>query len=228
MTGEDFFQKLKDAVLNGEEDSVADLVRKALDEGLNPLDILKKGLAAGVNEIADKFDKGEIYLPEVMMSADTFSRGEEVIRSVIKGQSETTKGTVVIGTAYGDIHDIGKTLVSTFLRVNEFRVFDLGTDVEPEKFIKACKENNADIVGVSTLLSSSFPFSRDVKDMLEIEGIREKTYFIVGGGSINPDRAKDAKADGYARYAHSAVELCEELISKRPKPPLSELMVKGE
>lgn len=226
---EEIIQKLKEAVVMGDEDSAAKLAKRALEEGVDPVIALREGLEEGMKELAEKFEEGEVYLPEVMIGADAFERGEEVLSSAIsENKRREFKGKVVIGTVYGDIHDIGKSLVATLLKINGFDVIDLGSDVETKKFVSTCKEVGSNIVALSCLLSSSVPFMSDVRDWLKNEGMRENTYLIVGGGTVNPDRAMDIGADGYGRYAEDAVRLCEELVREKPNPPLDKPIVKGE
>ena len=227
---EEILRRLKEAVIKGDENGAVEIVKKALHEGLDPIRIMKEGLAEGVRELGENWEKGDIFLPDVMIGADVLKRASDVLSPVIeKGRmKEFIKGKVVIGTCRGDIHDIGKDLVATLLKVNGFEVIDLGADVEPGKFLEARKNEGADIVAMSCLLSTSVPFMYDVRDRLESDGVRDKTYFIVGGGTMNPDRAADLRADGYGRHGENAVKLCNDLLSERPQAPLVQPLVKED
>ncbi len=227
---EEILLRLKEYVIKGDEEKAVELVKRALNEGMDPVRIMKEGLAEGVKALGESWEKGDIFLPDVMIGADVLKRASDILSPVIeKGRmKDYIKGKVVIGTCRGDIHDIGKDLVATLLKVNGFEVIDLGADVDPAKFVEARKNGEADMVALSCLLSTSVPFMYDVRDRLEAEGLREKTYLIVGGGTMNQDRAQDLRADGYGRHGENAVQLCNLLLSERPKAPLAEPIVREE
>ncbi len=227
---EEILSRIKDAVIKGDENGAVELVKRALNEGIDPIRIMKGGLAEGVKALGDSWEKGDIYLPEVMVGADVLKAASDVLSPVIeKGRmKDYMKGKVVIGTCKGDIHDIGKDLVATLLKVNGYEVIDLGADVDSGKFVEARKNEGADIVALSCLLSTSVPFMYDVRDRLEADGLRDKTYLIVGGGTMNLARAEDLKADGYGRHGENAVQLCNLLLSEKPRAPLDQPVVKED
>lgn len=226
----EILEKMKEAVIEGNEDLAEKISKKALEKGIDPLKALREGLGKGMIELGEKFERGDIYLPEIMIGADAYERAEKILLQSVTAEkvSEASKGTVVIGTVYGDIHDIGKSLVATLLRVNGYKIIDLGVDVPTKKFLETCKEVHPDILGLSCLLSSSLAYQEDVREWLEAEGMRKEIYFIVGGGPVNPESARAVKADGYGRYCEDAVILCNQLMEKKPVPPLGEPVIVGE
>ena len=170
--------------------------------------------------------RGPNKIEEVVV---TLEAGLAILRPKLleKAGAKGLKGKVVIGTAYGDIHDIGKNLVSTFISVAGFEVFDLGKDIPPKDYIQKAKEVEADIISISCLVSPSMYYQRDVIELLDAMGIREKYYVIVGGGPITTEWTKQIGSDGYGKYAEDAVKLCEELMASGKKPGSGEPLLIG-
>ena len=173
--------------------------------------------------IGEKFGRFEVFLPEVMLAADAMKAGIGVLRPHISEEqmAKQIKGKVVIGTVYGDIHDIGKNLVATMLEVAGYEVYDLGNDVEPKKFLEKVKEVTADIVAMSCLLTPSMYYQKDVIELLKEMDIRDKIWAIIGGSPITPDWTKDVGADGWGRHSDDAVGVANMLMengSELPKP----------
>lgn len=220
MDEKTLLEQLKIAVAEGEEDDAVELVRKALDMGMAPLDILNQGAVKGMDLIGEQYSQGEAFLPELVMSGDAMT---SVLELLFSGMSEEEKaqnkaGVVVIGQAKGDVHDIGKNIVVALLAVNGFEVYDLGTDVEVKQFAEKAREVGADIVGVSTLLTTSLPYMRDTVKYFQDTGLREKVRIIFGGGPVTPEFVTQAGANGWSRSAMDCVEMCKQLMQRDPGP----------
>jgi 5-methyltetrahydrofolate--homocysteine methyltransferase len=204
--------KIKDSVIAGEVDEVKDLVQKAVDEGQEIKKILSEGLIAGINIVGNKYESGEFFLPEMVIAASAMKEGLKVLSPLLKQGDIESAGTVVLGTAQGDIHDIGKSIVGTMLEGAGFMVTNIGVDVAPEKFVEAAKEKNADIIGVSALLTTTMVKMEDVIKAAKEAGLKAKV--MVGGASVTQEFADKIGADGYAPDAPSAVGKARELVKK--------------
>jgi len=204
--------KIKDSVIAGEVDEVKDLVQKAVDEGQEIKKILSEGLIAGINIVGEKYDSGEFFLPEMVIAASAMKEGLNILNPLLKQGDIESAGTVVLGTAQGDIHDIGKSIVGTMLEGAGFMVTNIGVDVAPEKFVEAAKEKNADIIGVSALLTTTMVKMEDVIKAAKEAGLKAKV--MVGGASVTQEFADKIGADGYAPDAPSAVGKARELVKK--------------
>lgn len=197
--------------LNGGE--LETLISKCLEHGLSALEILD-AMARGMEEVGRKYESQEYFLSELIFSGEIFKRGMKLLEPYLKGGSVGgTKGVVVVGTVMNDLHDIGKNIFITLLLAAGFKVIDLGVDVPPEKFVEAVRENNASIVGISALLTSTAPGIRDVVKLLEKEGLREKVKVIVGGAALTHEMAKELGADAYAETAVKGVEICKKWVA---------------
>jgi len=224
---EEILAGLKRNVIDGNADEAKRMAEEAISNGLDPVLIVEKGLSEGMKVIGEQFEKLEIFLPSVVLAADAMKAAMEVLRPrLTQGQSEKMKkGVVVIGTCYGDVHDIGKNFVSAMLEAAGYEVHDLGTDVPVHGFISKAREVKADIIGLSALLSTSAWYQRDLINSLREMGIRDKYWVIVGGGATTPEWAKEIAADGYGKLSTDAVKLCNRLVSERPAPPLHETVI---
>lgn len=207
------FEGLSSAVITGDEERVKSLVREFLDSGVDPLEVINKGLIAAMMALGERFKTGEAFLPEVMMAAKAMKGGMEVARPRLLNREVPSAGTVLIGTVKDDLHDIGKNLVGMMLESVGFKVIDLGIDVAPEKFVQAVKEYKPDMIGMSALLTMTMPYMKDTIGLLEKEGLKNKVKVIVGGAPVSKDYADEIGADGYAPDAASAVELCKRLLA---------------
>lgn len=192
---------------------VKSAVERALQGNIDPLEVINDGLIAGMNVVGKKFREGEMFVPEVLMAAESMRAGMEIIKPKLMGKEIPTIGTAVVGTVEGDLHDIGKNLVIMMLEIAGFKVIDLGIDVAPDEFVKAAKENNAVLVGMSALLTTTMMKMKDTIDALEKAGTRKGVKVIVGGAPVSQDFADDIGADGYAPDAASAAELAKKLAS---------------
>lgn len=215
MSCSEFLAGISAALSALDENTVDRLVKEALEAGCGVLDIIERGLTPGMREVGEKFEKGEYFLPELLLSADIFSKAMNFLQPLIeKGAAQTRRGRVVIGTVKGDIHDLGKNLVAVMLRVDGFEVIDLGVDVPAEKFVEAVRRYSPDIVGMSALLTTTMLEMRNVIDALKAAGLRGKVKVIVGGAPVTEEYAKEIGADAYARDAVEAVKKCRELVSQ--------------
>ncbi len=204
---------LADAVIRGDQNEAVNLTKQAIEEGVSPDAILNEGLIAGMSVVGEKFKNNEYYVPEVLIAARAMKSAMELLRPLLAESGVEPKGTVVIGTVRGDLHDIGKNLVAMMLEGGGFRVVDLGVDVPPEKFVEAAQENDAQIVGLSALLTTTMPAMKDTIEAFEQAGARDKVRVIIGGAPVTQDYADEIGADGYAPDAAAAVDKVNELLS---------------
>jgi 5-methyltetrahydrofolate--homocysteine methyltransferase len=207
--------EIKNSLINLDIDKTLELVKKAIDQGFKPLDIINT-MAEGMKVIGDMFERGEYFISDLIVASEIFKEVMKILEPLIMKEKEVMKpiGRVVIGTIEGDIHDIGKNLVATMLRVNGFEVIDLGVDVSPQKFVEAVKQYNPDIVGMSALLTSTMMNMRKVIETLEKEGLRDKVKVIIGGAPITEEFAKRIGADAYGENAIVAVDICRKLAEE--------------
>ena len=208
--------KIAEAVAEGEDDTAVELVKEAFSRGMDPMTVLNQGAGAGMNKISEDYSNGEAYLPELVLAGDAMTAVNDVIFEEISKNGETgqKKGTVVIGQAKGDVHDIGKNIVSALLSCNGYKVYDLGIDVPVKRFFDTAMEVKADIVAMSTLLTTSLPFMDDALRYIVDTGNRNKMFYILGGGPVTPEFAAKVGADGWSRTAFDCVDLCDQLMSK--------------
>ena len=195
-------------MLDGEDKDAEALAKQALELGLEPLDCITKGLTRGIQQVGELFGKGECFLPELVISANAMKAAMKILEPALAGgQQREVVGRVVIGTMEGDLHEIGKSLVATMLVANGFQVIDLGVDIPASEFIKAIKENNATIVGASTLLTTTMMQQKKLIEAIEEAGLRKQVKVMVGGAPVTKAYAEQIGADGYAEDAVSAVAL---------------------
>ncbi|MGQ4832690.1 MAG: corrinoid protein [Candidatus Asgardarchaeia archaeon] len=218
-TKEKLFKEMRDALFAYDKDKIIELTKKSLELGIDPLETIEKGLAEPIRVIGDMFERMEIFLPELMMAAEAMKAGVDILKEVIEKQKKSveSKGRIVIGTIEGDIHDIGKTIVVALLRANGFEVYDIGKDVPIPKFLEEAEKVNADIIGVSALLTTTMTKQRDLIKFIVDSGKRDKYFIIVGGAPTTEEWAKEIGADGWAPNAVEAVKLCERLMQKKRK-----------
>ncbi len=203
--------KLREQVIEGEEEQVVELVKEALDRGIDVGTIVQDGLIEAMNIVGPKMASGELFIPEVLRCAEAMKEGLEIVKPMLKAGDVKSKGKVVIGTVKGDLHDIGKNLVAMMLESSGFEVIDLGISQPEENFIRAVEEHNPDIVGVSALLTTTLPAMRDTVKVLKEKGISAKV--IVGGAPVDEDFAREIGADGYAFDGAEAVLLAKKLMA---------------
>ncbi len=207
-------KKLAENLIAGKADEVRRLTQAAIDEGVPIEEILEEGLIAGMDVVGERFRNNEIFVPEVLISARAMKAGMELLRPLLRASGVETRGKIVMGTVKGDLHDIGKNLVAMMLEGAGFEVIDLGINVTPEKFLQAVRENEAQVVGMSALLTTTMVGMRDVVELIKREeGGHVKA--IVGGAPVTPSFAEEIGADGYAPDATSAVDLVKRLLDVR-------------
>jgi len=216
MSKQEILKRIADLVANGDEDGAVEAVKEALDAGISVKEVLNDGAQIGMNKVGDDYSAGEAFLPELVCAGDTFGRILNVIFDNTDGDESAAnlRGKVVLGQAAGDVHDIGKNIVIALLAVNGFKVVDLGIDVPAKTFYEKAEEIGADIVGISSLLTTSMPYMKDTLQYFVDTGIRERYRFVVGGGPVTPTYATEIGADGWGRTAFDCVNLCKRLMEK--------------
>jgi len=205
-------QGLASSLISGKRDEVAAKVQQALDDGTDVEKILSEGLIAGMQVVGEKFKNNEFYVPEVLIAARAMKAGMELLAPKLADAGVKPVATVVIGTVKGDLHDIGKNLVSMMLQGGGFEVVDLGTDVAPEKFVETAQEKGAKVVAMSALLTTTMPQMANVIKAMQEAGLSGKTKAMIGGAPVTQNYADEIGADGYAPDAASAVDKAQELI----------------
>ena len=216
MSTEEILDKLDAAVEKYDDDAARAAAEEAVRKDIDPAVAIKEGLMKGLLNIGGKWAKGEAFITEVMLAANAFKAGLDILepKLVQKGKHLETSGKVVIGTVRGDIHDIGKSIVAAMLKATGFEVIDLGVDVAPEKFVEAVKKNQPHIVGMSALLTTSMLEQRKVIDALREAGIRDKVKVIVGGAPLTKAWAEEIGADAYGEDAFEAINKTKLLVAK--------------
>ncbi len=210
---EEIYQKLAQAVIDGEVEDVKALANQALELGLDPLVCINEGLTKGIQKVGELFSTGEYYLPELIIGADVMKAGLDILEpAMLADQKREIVGKVVLGTVEGDLHEIGKTLVGTMLTANGFQVIDIGVDKKSDDFIKAIIESDAAIVGASALLTTTMLKQKELINAIEEAGLRKRVKIMVGGAPVTDSYAKEIGADGYAEDAISAVDMAFRLI----------------
>jgi corrinoid protein of di/trimethylamine methyltransferase len=214
MEKEERLDKLRNAMTDLERENVTAYTQKALEEGLEPLEIIDRGLLPGLNAVGKQFENEEIFLPELMISALLFQNAMAILQPRIKamGGVARKKGTVVMGTVKGDMHYIGKNILRLLLEISGFEVHDLGVDVDPLKFVRTAREVNADIIALSALLTTTLVGQKDVIEALQGQDVRGQFKVMVGGGAVTARWAEQIGADGYAETAYAAVEMAESFV----------------
>jgi methanogenic corrinoid protein MtbC1 len=209
---EELFERLSDAVLELDEDLTKALSQEVVDRGYDAWEALEKGLVLGVNRAGKLFDEEEYFVPELLIAADAMYGGLEILRPHIKKESYGQPRKVVIGVVQGDTHDIGKNLVRIMLEVSGFEVHDLGRDVPPAKFVDYAIEVGADIIALSTLMTTTMEQMAEVVRILDRQQVRRNFKVIVGGSPLSQQFSDRIGADGYAPKAAQAVQLCKRLM----------------
>ncbi|MFZ2097634.1 MAG: cobalamin-dependent protein [Anaerolineales bacterium] len=207
---------LSEALISGDIDASVASAQRALNQGVLPLDLIQQVIVPTLTKVGQNFQDFVIFLPELMASGDAAEKVTAILEKVMvaSGQNVMSLGTVVIGTVENDVHDIGKNIVSTLLRSHGFKVIDLGRDVAPSAFLDAAQKENADIIAMSSLMTTTRPSTRSTINIFGEMNLRGQYKFIVGGGCITQEWANEIGADGYAADAAAAVEVCKSIITK--------------
>jgi trimethylamine corrinoid protein len=211
---EDLLAAMRQSVIDGDTDAAAELARQALAAGVDPLTAIEDGFVPGMHEVGEQFRSGDLYLPDMMLAARAMQKAIGILEPEMLGRSaqRRTLGRVVIGTAKGDIHEIGKNLVGLMLTAGGFEVHDLGVDVAPERFVEKVREVDANVVGISALLTTTMVGQRAVIQALDDAGLRDGLKVIVGGAPVTRAWAEEIGADGYGEDAVGAVTMARTLL----------------
>jgi corrinoid protein of di/trimethylamine methyltransferase len=228
MGKKETYKKIFEAVEDGDTDSLVALINEVIDkadpddfnpEGLDPLEIIQNGMMPGLKHIGELFGEGEVFLPEMLMAAEAFQEGMKIIepRLTETGIELEKTGTVVFGTVLTDIHEIGKNIVITLMKTHGFEVIDLGANVSPTTFVEKAEAARADVIAMSSLMTTTMTYQKDVIDYLKEKGLRDKYIVLVGGGPVNKEWAEQIGADGSSESAVGAVDMAEKLIANRKR-----------
>jgi len=215
MSADDFdYPTMARALILGDRETVAAKTREGLARAMNPKDLIFRGLIPGMDVVGEKFRRNEYYVPQVLLSARAMYAGLDLLKPLITAAATADDyyGTVVIGTAQGDLHDIGKNLVAMMLEGAGFKIVNLGRDVAPEKFVEAVREHHANIVGISALMTTTMPAMKRTIDALERAGLRQQVKVMVGGAPVSQAFADEIGADGYAKDSTLAVARAKTLV----------------
>lgn len=207
-------EQISGLLQQGDDEKVLELTGKAIAQSIPPKDILDEGLISGMNVVGERFKNHEIFLPEVLLAARAFYAGMDQLKPLLIKEDLPDLGKIVIGTVQGDLHDIGKNLVGIMLRGAGFEVIDLGKDIPAEKFVETAKHEQAEIIGMSALLTTTQPAMKTVIELLREQGLNAKIRTIVGGAPVSEEFAREIGADAYAYDAASAVECVKQLMEE--------------
>ena len=205
--------KIREGLNEYDPDIVEKAVKEAVEKGIDPLEAIDI-LTSTLREIGEKFDRMEIFIPELMMAAEAMKTGLAILEPLLQKGAVKTRGTIVIGTVEGDIHDIGKTIVATFLTGAGFKVIDIGVDRTISEFAEAVEKYNPDVVGVSALMTTTMSMQEELISYFKKRGIRDKTKIIIGGAVVTEEYAQKIGADGFGSNAIEAVEVAKRLMSR--------------
>jgi corrinoid protein of di/trimethylamine methyltransferase len=212
----DPLSSIRNALVECNMDEAISLVQRALDSGASALSVLNEALIPAIRKVGDLWEEGEYFLPELLVGAEIMQKCMELLNPLLLATSSAPRklGKVVIGTVEGDIHDIGKNLVASMLRASNFDVLDLGSDVPISKFVQAAKQEHANLICLSALLTTTMIRQRDVVELLKSEGLRESVKVMVGGAPVNETWVQEIGADGWAEDAVKAVKIAQKLLEK--------------
>ncbi len=208
----DLLDDLYQAVYDMDEDKAVELTEEALDEDMDPEVLLNEGLIPAMDEVGELYENGERYVPEMLLSAEAMKGSMKLLRPLLTESGVEPTGIVVLGTVEGDLHDIGMNLVGMMLEGGGFEVINLGPETPAEKFVEAVKEHNANLLGMSALLTTTMTHMPEVIEALEEEGVRDQVKVAIGGAPVSQDFADEIGADGYAADAASATDLFKKLV----------------
>jgi len=208
------YEELSESVVSGMRKKVIELVNELIAAGHEPMKIVNEGLLAGMGIVAEEFKNGEMFVPDVLMSAKCMNSGLEILKPLLSESDMKSQGKVIIATVQGDLHDIGKNLVGMLMESGGLEVIDLGVDVSPEKFVEAVKLHQPNILGMAALLTTTMICMKDTIDLLAKEGLRDKVKVMVGGAPLSQNYSDSIGADAFAPDAATAVTLCKSLIAQ--------------
>ena len=206
------YERISTAIMEGEADKTADLVQKGLDQGLAAKDILDKGMVVGMGEVGVRFKAGDMFVPEVLMSADSMQAGLNVLRPHLVASGVKLIGKILMGTVKGDLHDIGKNLVNMMCEGAGFEIIDIGFNADPEKFVEGIKEHQPDVVGMSAMLTTTMRAMAQTIKAIEEAGLRDQVKVMVGGAPVDAAFAERIGADGYGSNAPAGSDLAKKFV----------------
>ena len=212
MTNKIFAEAIE-AIVSGDIEKATEVAKRGLEEASDPLELMTNGFIPGINKVGDLFGTGRLFIPGLVKSADAMEKATAIINAAIPQEQETESGKIVIGTVEGDMHDIGKTIVVSLLRANGFDVLDLGRNVPIARFIEEAEKYGADIIGSSTLLTTTMPVQKELEEELTNAGLKQKYKTIVGGAPVTQRWAKRIGADAYAQDASDGVKKVKQLLT---------------
>jgi 5-methyltetrahydrofolate--homocysteine methyltransferase len=210
---EELLQPIYDGIIDGDRERVKTGVQSALDAKMDPTTLLNQGMIAAMSEVGRRFEEGEYFIPEMLIAARAMKEGLAILRPFLVSAKVKTTGKVVIGTVQGDLHDIGKNLVSMMLEGAGFEMIDLGADVSPDKFLDAVRTHSPDLVAISALLTTTMPGMKTTIEAFKTAGLRDKVKIIIGGAPVSETYAAQIGADGYSSDANKAVALAKSLVA---------------
>ena len=216
MADNAIIEKAKKALVAQDKEGALEIVKKYISDGQNPMDLMNRSFIPGINEVGEQFGRGRLFLPELMVAADVMKSVTDVINAALEGGTERlqNKGTIVIATVKGDVHDIGKCIVVSLLRANGFTVHDMGRDVDTEAIINEARKVNADIIGTSALLTTTMSRQKEIEQGLAAAGLKGRIKTIVGGAPVTHRWASRIGADAYAEDAQDGVNKVKELLAQ--------------
>jgi len=215
MVEQYIIEAARSSLLTQDKNKAIELAEKAISEGANPLDLMNEAFIPGINEVGDLFGRGQMFLPELMQSAEVMKAVTELVDDALaeNDAKKVIRGTILIATVQGDVHDIGKCIVVSLMRANGFTVHDLGRDVETDKIIAEAQNVDADIIGTSALLSTTMPKQKELEEALKKAGLRDRFKTVVGGAPVTPRWAARIGADAYAEDAQDGVQKVKALLA---------------
>jgi corrinoid protein of di/trimethylamine methyltransferase len=209
---EEILKSLYDSVVEGDAGRARQAAMDSLEAGIPPLVAINAGLTSGIREVGARFGRCEVFLPEMITAAEAMEEAIAVLEPHMAKDETKKKGRILIGTAKGDIHDLGKNIVIALLKVSGYEVIDLGRDIPSSQFIDRAIESSVQVIGISCLLTTTMPMMRDIIEMMDEEGVRGRFKVIIGGGPTSQAYADQIGADGYGETAQDAVDLCDRLL----------------
>jgi len=217
MEQHEILENLSLAVIEGDEDRAKEFAHEVLRSKIDPLKAVEQGLSKGMIVLGDRFEKGEIFLPDLLIAADAFNGAIEILKPAMEAQKKQMgkAGTILIGTVSGDVHGIGKNIVGIVLEANGFEVVDIGVDKPSLTFVEEAEKVKADVIGLSSLMTTTMPAQKEVIDILKEMNLRKKYWVIIGGGPVTQEWADQIGADGYAGSAFQAVDLIKRLLTQK-------------
>lgn len=216
MDKKQLMENIVRSIIDGDQVKAQEYAREALNINIDPLEVVESGFSRGMAIVGESFERGESYLPELLMAAATFNAAMEILEPEIEAQNKeiAKAGTVLLGTVKGDVHDLGKNIVAMVLETNGFSVVDIGVDVPSLNFIEEAKNVKADVIALSSLMTTTMPAQREIIEILKEKNLRDEYFVIVGGGPVSEEWSEKIGADGFGKTAVDAVELIKRLLKR--------------